>query len=640
MLLLSVMTLTLGSCTEEYEYSAEAAKGQQVYFSNSLASSVTVTSDGAHFIVPINRINTDEELTVNIASTDESGALTIPQSVTFEAGKSEANITIDYDVNHFTADTYYQVTLSVADADYTTPYGESSYSFSVVLWPPYTVIGTGTFTDAYIGIYNAPVEIRQISSNPNLFRVMRPYEALSGTNGGDYLQFTVLHAGDVMPSTGQPVSEDGLVYFDEMSLGYDIFGVGTPAEIWHPSLLQNMDITHNRVLAYQDSGLPGAVQLAPYYFAYMSGSSVYGNSQANSDGIITITFPDYTYAPKDYSVSVNYLGAFVSQDGNNYAMANVTMGADVNEVHVGIVEGNDINEALNQVASGSVPTTTVTSNGEVRMPCSYNGDCVMVAIAYAYNDEGELAMQNYTYTSFNFAIGPSQWTSLGTGLYTDHIFCLNLVNQATGEAAAPITYPVEVQESNTTPGVYRVITPYAPDVYGYIGDFGYDESQNYNITIDAHDPSAVFITGQPMGFYDSGDAMLIATVGGLNYDLFYPQFGDMTFDLLKSEGIIQGTLNNGIITFPAGELLYSFSSIYSQGLAGKANDAQATSVLVLPSAVSAQAKAQAMKSMAMAKEAKYILKGNKANKATNVKVKKNRFYVPVQLNKNVKLNRK
>ena len=82
MLLLSVMTLTLGSCTEEYEYSAEAAKGQQVYFSNTLASTVTITNDGAHFLVPISRVNTDEELTVNITATDESDQLTIPQSVT------------------------------------------------------------------------------------------------------------------------------------------------------------------------------------------------------------------------------------------------------------------------------------------------------------------------------------------------------------------------------------------------------------------------------------------------------------------------------------------------------------------------------------------------------------------------------
>ena len=642
MLLLSVMTLTLGSCTEEYEYSAEAAKGQQVYFSNTLASTVTITNDGAHFLVPISRVNTDEELTVNITATDESGQLTIPQSVTFEAGQSEANITIDYDPNQITADTYYDVTLSIADADYTTPYGESSYSFSVVMWPPYTVIGTGTFTDAYIGVYNAPVEIRQIDSNPNQFRILRPYEALSGTDGADFLQFTVLHAGDVLPSTGQPVEEDGLVYFDETSLGYDIFGVGTPAEIWHPSLLQNMDITHNRVLAFQDSGLPGAVQLAPYYFAYQSGSSVYGNSQATNDGIITITFPDYTYDPKDYNVSVNYLGAFVSQDGNNYAMGNVTMGADVNEVHVGIVEGSDVNEALNQVLGGAVETITVTSNGEVRIPCSYNGDCVMVAVAYAYDENGTLAMQNYATTAFNFAIGPSQWTSLGTGLYTDHIFCLNLRVDESGTTAPPVQYPVEVQESTTTPGVYRVINPYAPDIYGYKiqGETGYDESQNYNITINAHDPDAVYIQGQPMGFYDDGDAMLIATVGGLNYDLIYPMYGDRTFDILKQAGIIQGTLSNGVITFPAGELLFSFSNIYSQGMAGPANENEATSVLVLPDAVSAQAKAKAMRNVEKLRQAKYSMRGMKTGKANVMNLKKNKVLTVFQLNKNAKLNRK
>ena len=152
--LLSVLTLTLGSCTEEYDYVKQKAKGQQVYFSNSLSSSVTITDNGAHFIVPINRIDTSEELTVNLTATDESGVLTIPSTVTFKAGESEANITIDYDPSQIEADTYYDVTLAVADADYTTPYGESSYAFSIVMWPPYTVIGTGKFTDASIGISN------------------------------------------------------------------------------------------------------------------------------------------------------------------------------------------------------------------------------------------------------------------------------------------------------------------------------------------------------------------------------------------------------------------------------------------------------------------------------------------------------
>ena len=139
--LLSVLTLTLGSCTEEYDYVMQKAKGQQVYFSNTLATTVNLSRDGEHFIVQINRMATEEELTVNLTATDESGALTVPSTVTFEAGKSEANITIDYDPAQIEFDTNYEVTVSIADADYTTPYGDSSYTFDIYLAAPYTSLG-------------------------------------------------------------------------------------------------------------------------------------------------------------------------------------------------------------------------------------------------------------------------------------------------------------------------------------------------------------------------------------------------------------------------------------------------------------------------------------------------------------------
>lgn len=634
MLLLSVMALTLGSCTEEYDYVGEKAKGQQVYFSNTLSSSVEITSDGAHFLVPINRVSTDEALTVNLASTDESGVLTIPQTVTFDAGQSETNITIDYDASRLTAETHYSVTLSIADEDYTTPYGESSYTFDIVLSPPSTSIGMGTFTDELTGVYNVPVEIRQIDTNPNQFRIMYPYANISET-ASEYLQFTVLHAGDLLPS-GETVQEDGLVYFDQLSVGVDLFNGGYPdSQLWHPSLLVGMDISHNRVLAYQDNGLPGAVQLAPYLCAYTSGSSVYGQSFADVDGVITITFPDYVYDPKDYSVDVTYLGAFVSQDGNNYVMGNVTMGADVNEVHVGVVEGGDEANALNEALLGNVETTTVTENGDIRIQCDYSGECTLVALAYAYDENGELTVQNYATKVFNFSIAPSEWTSLGTGLYTDYVL-YNFLTDENDNPVPPVRYPVEVQESKTTKGLYRIINPYAPGIYGYSGDLGFDESRNYNIIIDAHDPDAVMIQGQPIGFYDQNDAIMIATLGGINYDYYYPQYGDMTFALLKSEGIINGTLKDGVITFAPGELLLSYASIYSDAMAVPVNEGVAVDVLILPEAVSAQAKAEAMKSMAAAKQVKCKVKGSSINKSKLSSFKKKKIFAPVKFEKIVR----
>lgn len=587
--LLSVLTLTLGSCTEEYDYVKQKAKGQQVYFSNSLSSSVTITDNGAHFIVPINRIDTSEELTVNLTATDESGVLTIPSTVTFKAGESEANITIDYDPSQIEADTYYDVTLAVADADYTTPYGESSYAFSIVMWPPVTELGVAKFSDTYIGINQYSATLYQVTGT-NRFRLSRPYDLLSGTNGPDYLQFEILQPGDTYPN-GVAVPEADMVYFDRTDLGYDIFGLGSTTWIFHPSTLMYEDgstppVTNNRVLAYQDNGLPGAVQLAPFY---IEPNSMRGNDQTGNENIITITFPDYVYNPKDYTVSVTGLGSVIDSEDAGYAMANVTLGEDVNEVRVGIVEGTNTALAYMAVRNGTVPTTTVSENGEVRIPCGYTGDCTWVAIAYAYNEENQLEECGRAFATTTIYSNGS-WVSLGEGLYTDYLVAPLFVEGEDEEGNPipfdPITYPVEVQENVAQPGVYRLMRPYAPDVFGYGGGFGYDETSNYNIIIDAHDPDAVYMTLQ-----QSGVGIYVCSYGGfvmLNYGL--------SFDQAKALGMINAKLENGVITFAAQELMLGIldatTGTINLGIP-EANYESPVDVLVLPSAVNALSMAKA-----------------------------------------------
>lgn len=627
--LLSVLTLTLGSCTEEYDYVKQKAKGQQVYFSNSLSSSVTITDNGAHFIVPINRIDTSEELTVNLTATDESGVLTIPSTVTFKAGESEANITIDYDPSQIEADTYYDVTLAVADADYTTPYGDSNYSFNIVMWPPYTVIGTGKFTDASIGISNYNVEIRQINSNPNKFRVIRPYELAAGAAGPDFIQFEIMQQGSKYPS-GAQVTEPDMVYFDDIVLGIDRFNIGSSTEYWHPSNLKDMDVTHNRVIAYQDSGLPGVVQFAPYMFAYETedGRVAGNNSLVSQDGVITITFPDYVYNPKDYTVSVNYVGALVGQDGNNYVMSNVTMGEDVTEVRVGIVEGGDVNNALNQVLSGQVDMTTVTTSGEVRIPCTYSGECTMVAVAYAYNDEGVLTEQNVAYTTFDFAVTAETWKPLGTGLYTDYM----VASMYKGGVA--VTYEVEIEESEKNPGIYRIINPYDPSIYPLSASLEYSYTPS-NIIINASDPDAVYIQMQSIGVYDQqyGNTYILSQ-GGSYIDAGKP------FDIVKQYGFIKGTLKNGVISFEPAELMFTDEASWAEGYIYYASQTTATDMLVLPSAVTSQAKAEAAKTVNVMKNMQFY-NMNRASKAVKFgKPNKLNTVKTFTLSPAVKLNRK
>lgn len=640
-LLLAVTALTLGSCTEEYEYTAATVEGEQVYFSNALASTQNISDTESSFNVSLNRIKTDGELTVNLTLDDASGIYSIPSSVSFADGEDEVSIPVSYDPTKLEYDVFNDVTIAIADVDYTTPYGNSSYSFSAGMPSPYVSIGTGKFADTYlIEEGYAEVEIMQNQNNPNQFRVMHPYDefaeafAEAGYNlsgePAEYLEFEVLQPGETLK--GVTVTKQDLVYFSPTATSIilnDSYGV--PVTIMHPCHFTDYASedawTHNCVTAWQEDGTPGTVQLAPMY--YMDGVGGWDNTQA--DGMITITFPGYD--PKDYSVRVSYLGAFSSADGESFAMGNVTLGADIEEAKVAVVEGNDVNAALSQIMSGAVETTTVTESGEVRIPCKYSGTCTMVAIGYA---EGE--MQAYNAATFEFTLGPSEWTSIGTGLYTDYIVSNNFTPDGVNPFD-PIQYPVEVQENTNTPGVYRVVKPYAPEVYGYGDGFGYDESQSYNIVINASDPDAVYIQTQPTGI----------DLGGQYGMLYMLSYGGMVlengvdFETAKANGLINGTLKNGVISFGARELFYTTAADLSdpQGHVYCANPDNAVSVLTLPSAVTEQAKAKAAKSMKVLNGMKLSKKRLSTKNAA--KLNRNKKFMLVkafQLNKNVKLNRK
>ena len=576
--------------------------------------------EATSFSVTLNRVDTSDDLSVNLTLTsddgeDISGLYSVPASVSFAAGKNTTSVNIGYNPADMEYDDFKNVTLSVADASYTTPYGPSSYSFSVGVPAPYRSLGIGYFTDNVVeptyGLEGAcEVEIMQNELNPNQFRIMHPYDeivALVEGMGGtvfatdEYIEVTVMQPGDNL--SGIQITQPDLVYFTPTSTGVTIFSDVPDAatEIWHPahfggSYAAEEAWTHSRVTAYQDNGLPGIIQLAPMYYVPSIGG---GSSQITNDNIVVIQFPGYVQT--DYSVSVNYTGAFVSSDGESFAMGNVTLGEDVANAKVAVVEGDNGDNALNLVLSGAVETVDITESGEVRVPCVYSGDCTMIVVAY----DAEGNIQNYAYDTFNYALNPGEWRTIGNGLYTDYVLAPWFLSDADGNPAPAPTYSVQVQENIENPGVYRVMNPYHPDNYYYqiSGGSGYDESNDYHIVIDAHDPDAVFIQSQPIGI-DGGyldQAMTqrfglisVLTVGGMYID------GGNDFETVKSRGLINGKLENGVVTFAPRELLMGGTMTDQMWYCG-VEDMNAedfvflpTTVLVLPEAVTAEAKAKAV----------------------------------------------
>ncbi|WP_148304488.1 hypothetical protein [Bacteroides stercorirosoris] len=333
---------------------------------------------------------------------------------------------------------------------------------------------------------------------------------------------------------------EDLVYFPYYCTGFfnTSNDYNTNVDAHHPSDFSSLNSeaawTFNRVLQYQADGTPAGVQLAPYY--YMNGHGGWNNTQA--DGIITIIFPGASL--KDYTINVEYKGRFTNVGGDNYAVADIQLGADVENAKVVMVEGNDIQAAINGILDGSLEGIEVSQSGSVNIPSTANGLCSIVAVGY-----GEGESQEVAYTSFEFSAGTDRWMSLGTALYTEDLMTtLYKVDNP--------TYEVEIQENSENPGVYRLVNPYG-EAYPYNESGDWDDSQNHYLVINAQDPEGVFIDQQKMGL-NWGDGALIISSLAANY------LGQgATLEEVKAKGVC-GSLTDGVITFPVKSLLCTLES--------------------------------------------------------------------------------
>ena len=137
---------------------------------------------------------------------------------------------------------------------------------------------------------------------------------------------------------------------------------------------------------------------------------------------------------------------------------------------------------------------------------------------------------------------PGGWTSLGNGKYTEDIVASVI------DLGGNYEMTVEIEESATTPGLYRVKNPYAllPDLCGY-GVFDIDG--NHHMIVHAENPNQVYFETFNTGYANTqnyGECTAICNA----YEAL--QAGK-TSEEVAALGLY-GTLANGAITFPLNKL--------------------------------------------------------------------------------------
>ena len=339
----ALVCTTLVACEEKFDdYDPAAMESTaQVYFSKDTATTINILGEES-VEIPVLRAVNGAGITANITATvdaEYADLFTIPSSVTFADGETSTSLVITFDPAKLTYGTKYPISLQIA-SDLITDYGRDLIAITLDYPEPFISLGKGTFSDAWNFENTYQVEVAQNSLNPNVFRLMDPYsEGIKAegmpTQGGpsEYIEFRILKKGEKL--NGIEITRDDLIYFKRFNTGYFSSSNGEETAI-HPGEFQGMteaNFVYSKVVEWQENGLPGIVEMAPYFYYFSAGG---GYNQITTPNI-RFVFPGFEL--KDYSVSVFSNGMQVV-DGKAYPVIDAIFGADVAQLQMAILEGH------------------------------------------------------------------------------------------------------------------------------------------------------------------------------------------------------------------------------------------------------------------------------------------------------------
>ncbi|MBO4590372.1 MAG: hypothetical protein J5698_05325 [Bacteroidaceae bacterium] len=300
---------------------------------------------------------------------------------------------------------------------------------------------------------------------------------------------------------------------------------------------------------FSDGGFGLSFNETGLYTVVLVGYDAAGKAQ--SDTYIVV---NYVSANDNETYSVNvYVGtedtpARYEGDGLDaiHSFAYYVVGQDLTDAHIAIVDNKkyEANTAAYNAAvkaKAGVDENTLAlinaTGGYYDVASGLTASTEYVVLVWATNGYLE-TIATATYTT---AEDPETWHALGTGLYTEDCMTtfFNVQN---------LTYEVQIEESDRTPGRYRVVNPYGA-AYPYNEEGDYDADNNYYMIINAENPEAVWMPRFDTGMNWGYDNVLIISYAGYMIERGY------SLDDCIAGGVPFGTLADGVITFPAEALL-------------------------------------------------------------------------------------
>lgn len=423
---MAAVSLFTVACVEEVPYEpgqpdADGCYG--VYFPTQESAFVVDPSDEPFQTLTVKRTNSAGEITVPVEVVTSAEGVFEIAPITFADGQDETTFTLSYKTAE--VGTTYKVSIAITDPQYASKYNDGAVAIDVsVLREKWISLGKATYIDTWTFENEYQAELMQNELKPYMFRLIDPMseglekEGIKGTENyvagpSSMLEFEIIQIPYVFFPGKEyefTVKTKDLVYHKPFQTGYYYPNYASEEMYLHASMIVDDEtgLAHNKVLGYQENGLPTAVQIAPFVNLPDYGTGGSGWDYTAEDGFITIVFPGAVLV--DYSLEVEA----------DYAVEGVTSvefeaGADVAEISYVVLEGeaNPVvrDETVAALAAEKAENAqTITKEemyldeetsvlyGYAAVTCPATGKYTLVAVAF----DAEGTPQTAAYDVFDF----------------------------------------------------------------------------------------------------------------------------------------------------------------------------------------------------------------------------------------------
>lgn len=593
----------MNSCDDSKDYgdfSVYDGQTPDVYFPTSTTQVITAGETTRDFVFNVYRASTDAPATVSLSWSGDVAPFTLPTSASFDANSVIAPVKVEFISQELTPQSPYNLTVSIAGTEMT-ELTQNYLNFQVTYYPM--------------------SEWEPFGYDEALGRDGQGYYVFSQYYAGTENPVQVLYSYSLVDPKQMEFQFQWLIDNDDPSLGWETFLTAESSDGGNSIVVPEQPFashsTYGTVYVSTARLYNPAASSGPSYFDSETGTFYLDLIYYVSEGYFgygyeTCVLNGYMDT-NDYTVTLADNGA-VSIADENYQIINFTWTDAVQMVLYTVVEtssledeeGNISEDILDELAEkmmeGEVDAELVEDQGNLSFSFPASGNYTVVALGIAPNlSTGQYEAKSTTYLSFQYTSADPNagWTSLGMVEYTDAYMCAIFNVQ-------PITWEVEMQENDETPGLYRLVNPYG-EAYPYNEPGDYDPKKNSYLIINAEDPEGVYIPESPQSL-DWGYGSLSCFSMAGNYIIN----GGYDVETVKAAGYC-GTLKDGLITFPAKTLLVTMADLGGWYYANAYGEDEIATFCVDMNSAASSASAKAKSKSAKVSKGKVSLTGTKAD---------------------------